>query len=56
MPKNKKEDLLISDSGVKEDLNQRRVTAFVIICRILTIVLIILGVIAFLEGNFCLLS
>ena len=52
MANKKGDDLLISDSGVSVDKNRKRATIFVISCRILSVILVVLGIAAFIEGNF----
>lgn len=52
MANKKSDDLFISDSGLMVDKNRKKATVFVISCRILTVFLIILGIAAFIEGNF----
>lgn len=52
MSNKKNEDVFISDSGVIVDKNRRRAAIFVLSCRVLSIILIILGIAAFFEGNF----
>ena len=42
---------LIGDEGIYVDSKQKRVTAFVILCRITTVILIILGAAALIVGN-----
>ena len=52
MANKKGDELFISDSGLMVDKNRKRAAIFVVACRILSIVLIILGIAAFIEGNF----
>ena len=52
MAKKKHEDLYISDSGVMVDRSFKKVTFFVVSCRIMSFILAVLGVLAFIEGNF----
>ncbi len=52
MRKLSKEDLFISDSGVIASKKRLHISIFVIICRILTIILAILGGLAFYTGTF----
>ena len=41
---------LIDDSGIHVDLKPKQVTFFVTMCRIVTVVLIILGALALITG------
>jgi len=43
---------LIDDSGVNHDIKTTQSTVFVALCRIVSVLLIILGVVAFYVGNF----
>ena len=56
MQKNKKDNpdnLLISDSGLVDNgKNEKVTTLFIHICQLLSVVLIILGILAFIKGNF----
>ena len=56
MQKDKKDkpvDILISDSGVIESRKTKKITRiFINICQLLSVILIILGVLAFIKGNF----
>ncbi len=47
----KNKDILISDSGITKDIHTKQARAFVLLCNILTIALIILGLIAFIKGG-----
>ncbi len=51
MAKKKKEDLFISDSGLLVDQNFKKVTFFVVSCRLASVILVILGIMALIEGN-----
>ncbi len=42
---------LIGDEGIYVDSKPRHVTAFIIMCRIMTVILIILGAAALISGN-----
>ena len=42
---------LIDDSGVYKDTSHVKVTAFVVLCRLITLVLIFLGPAALIVGN-----
>lgn len=52
MTNKKNEDILISDSGVRTSRLGLYTKIFVAICRVLSVILIILGVLAFVSGNF----
>ena len=52
MAKKSNEDILISDSGVKTTKIGLYTKIFVAICRILSVILIVLGLLAFVSGNF----
>ena len=43
---------LIDDSGVNHDIKTTQSTVFVALCRILSVILIVLGVVAFYKGYF----
>ena len=43
---------LIDDSGVNHDIRTTQSTVFVALCRIVSVLLIILGVVAFYVGSF----
>ncbi len=47
----KKKDILISDSGVVHSNKRLHISIFVYLCRILSAVLAVLGILAFVEGN-----
>lgn len=42
---------LIDDSGIHKDLKPKQVTVFVTLCRIVTVVLIVLGALALFVGS-----
>ncbi len=42
----------ISDSGLMEDNNTKQAHLFIFLCNILTAVLAVIGLIAFVQGNF----
>jgi hypothetical protein len=42
---------LISDTGVVEDSKVRRERIFILLCRIITVLLVLLGVLALMTGN-----
>ena len=48
----KNKDILISDSGVVSSNKRLHVSIFVHLCRILSAALAVLGILAFIEGNF----
>ena len=50
--KYKNEDLYISDSGVTTSNKKLHISLFVLLCRILSVALGILGVLCFWKGNF----
>lgn len=52
MGKDQEKDILISDTGVKKSKIGLYSTIFVSICQILSVILVILGVLAFITGNF----
>ena len=52
MANKKDDDLFISDSGVMVDKTRKKANIFVISCRVLSVILVILGIAAFIEGNF----
>lgn len=52
MARGKKEKLLISDHGVIVTKKNIHISVFIIICRVLTVVLAVLGILAFVKGNF----
>lgn len=52
MPKKQNDDIFITDSGVITTNKRLHISIFVFLCRFLTVVLGILGVLAFYEGNF----
>ena len=45
----KKDNTLIDDSGIIRDSNARRATVFVILCRIVSALLIILGIVTIIN-------
>ena len=49
---NNRKDELISDSGIIEDEHTKQARIFVFLCDIIAIILIVLGLIAFIKGNF----
>ncbi len=49
---NNRKDELISDSGILEDEHTKQARIFVFLCDIVAIVLIALGLIAFIKGTF----
>lgn len=51
MLKHDKNIELVDDSGVHEDLRVKQITIFVALCRIVTVILIILGVATLVYGN-----
>ncbi|MCR5155785.1 MAG: hypothetical protein K6C96_03775 [Butyrivibrio sp.] len=44
-------DHLIGDEGVYKTQKSTQITLFVVFCRILTVIMIILGVVALVVGN-----
>ena len=50
--KDKDKDVYISDSGLHTTRIGLYTKIFVAICRVLSVILIILGVMAFVSGNF----
>lgn len=52
MKKQKEEHFYISDSGLMEDNNTKQARRFVFMCNVVTLVLAVLGLIVFIEGNF----
>ncbi len=46
------DDLFISDSGVKTSNKKIHVSLFVFLCRFLSVILAILGILCFWKGNF----
>ena len=51
--KDKKDNVLISDSGIIESGKNEMISKiFINICQLLSVILIILGVLAFIKGNF----
>ena len=52
MARNKEpKDHLITDEGVIKNVKTTQATVFVVFCRILTIVMAILGIVALIVGN-----
>jgi hypothetical protein len=51
MPKKSGKKEFISDSGIITSSNKKEII-FVYLCRSISIVLVILGLLAFIEGNF----
>ncbi len=47
-----KHDNYISDSGIITSNKKVHITFFVFLCRALTFILAVLGILAFVEGNF----
>ena len=47
----KKRHLLIDDTGVHENAKPTQITVFVVACRIMTCILLILGAMALIYGN-----
>ena len=45
-------DQFISDSGIITTKKTRNITIFVFLCRAISVFLAVLGVLAFVEGNF----
>lgn len=52
MANSNRKDELISDSGILEDEHTKQARIFVFLCDIIAIVLIALGLIAFIKGTF----
>ncbi|SFB99579.1 hypothetical protein SAMN02910398_01260 [Butyrivibrio sp. YAB3001] len=52
MGKDKEKDLLISDSGVQTSRKGLYSAIFVAICQIFSLILVVLGILAFVSGNF----
>jgi hypothetical protein len=52
MANSNRKDELISDSGILEDEHTKQARIFVFLCDIVAIVLIALGLIAFIKGTF----
>lgn len=52
MPKKPTDEILISDSGVTKTNKRLKVSLFVFLCNVMTLILAILGVLAFIKGNF----
>ncbi len=52
MPSKKEKDILISDYGVTTSNKSFHISLFVFLCRSLSVILIILGILAFVKGNF----
>lgn len=50
--KNHNKDVYISDEGVYHSNKSKQTFVFVLLCRILSIVMAILGLAAFVSGNF----
>lgn len=50
--KDKEKDILISDSGVQKSRVGLYSRIFVTLCRIMTVILLVLGILAFVSGNF----
>ena len=49
----KQDNVLISDSGiVSSGKNERVTTFFIYVCQLLSVILIILSILAFIKGNF----
>jgi hypothetical protein len=48
----KNDDKLITDSGIVENNKTKQAATFVLLCDICSMVLIILGLVAFIKGNF----
>ena len=49
--KNTNSNHLIGDKGIYVDSKPKHVTAFIVLCRIMTVILIILGAAALIAGN-----
>ncbi|MBQ7614688.1 MAG: hypothetical protein IJU77_06545 [Butyrivibrio sp.] len=52
MAKKQDKDQFISDSGIITTNKTTHITIFVFLCRAVSVVLAVLGVLAFIEGNF----
>ncbi len=52
MGKNRDKDIFISDKGVETSKRRLYSNAFIFLCNVISAVLVILGVLAFVEGNF----
>jgi hypothetical protein len=52
MGKDREKDIFISDTGVHTSRIGLYSAIFVSLCRILSIVLVVLGILAFVSGNF----
>ena len=52
MAEHKQKDTFISDSGIIESNKTKQARIFVFICNVLTLALAVLGLIAFIKGNF----
>lgn len=51
--KDKKDNVLISDSGLIDSGKNEKITRlFINICQLLSVILIILAILAFVKGNF----
>ncbi len=49
---NSKKHVLISDDGVVKTNKHIHINVFVTLCRVVSLILAIVGVLAFIEGNF----
>ena len=45
-------DTFISDDGIIESNKSKQTKRFVFLCNVLTFALIVLGIVAFIKGNF----
>jgi hypothetical protein len=52
MAKDTEKDVLIADHGIITSNKRLHVSIFVFICRVMTVILAVLGALAFYEGNF----
>ena len=52
MAKKENKDILISDTGVRTSRVGLYSKVFVALCRVFSVILIVLGVLAFVSGNF----
>ena len=52
MGKNRDRDIFISDDGVETSKKRLYSNTFIFLCNVISVVLVILGILAFVEGNF----
>ncbi len=51
MARRKNDNKLFDDTGIHVNVRDKHITVFVALCRVMTVILIVLGTIALIYGN-----